>query len=107
MKKNDNTVPNLDDNNVVISLDAFRKSKETAENMLKEHKTDDIERVLEKLEEKLKRIPKVGKHLANIPVYVSLIRSYIRKAFRYFGNTKRGPVMYILILLDLGRKVKR
>jgi len=43
---------------------------------------DRMERFLERLERKLEKVPVVGKQLSNIPMLVSLVRSYIRKDYR-------------------------
>ena len=50
-----------------------------AEKLLKD--TDKLERVLQRLEEKLNTLPKVGEHLAKIPVMISLVRSYVKKEY--------------------------
>ena len=42
---------------------------------------DRLERLLQRLEKKLKVIPMVGDMLANVPVMVSLVRSYIKKEY--------------------------
>lgn len=42
---------------------------------------DKLERLLQRLEMKLKLIPKVGGRLAEIPTMVSMVRSYIRKEY--------------------------
>lgn len=43
--------------------------------------TDKLEHFLEKLEQKLKKVPLAGTHLSYIPVFVSLIKSYIKKEY--------------------------
>jgi uncharacterized membrane protein YkvA (DUF1232 family) len=50
------------------------------EELLKDE--DRVERFLERLERKLEKVPVVGKQLSNIPMLVSLVRSYIRKDYR-------------------------
>ena len=42
---------------------------------------DKIEKLLNKLEKKLKSVPNIGEKLSHIPVFVSLIRSYIKKEY--------------------------
>ena len=66
---------------LVISSDSFRKSKKAAEDLLRNGKPDDVERVLLKLEKKLAEIPKIGDKLAHIPVLISMVRSFIRKEY--------------------------
>lgn len=41
-----------------------------------------MERFLERLENKLKKVPIVGKKLSNVPMLVSLVRSYVRKDYQ-------------------------
>ena len=50
-----------------------------AEEMLKDQ--DKMERFLQRLEKKLKVIPLAGDKLADVPIMVSLIRSYVRKEY--------------------------
>jgi uncharacterized membrane protein YkvA (DUF1232 family) len=56
------------------------KNTKEAEELLKDE--DRMERFLERLERKLEKVPLVGKQLSNIPMLVSLVRSYIRKDYR-------------------------
>ena len=56
------------------------KNTKEAEELLKDE--DRMERFLERLERKLEKVPVVGKQLSNIPMLVSLVRSYIRKDYR-------------------------
>lgn len=56
------------------------KNSEVAENLLNDE--DRMERFLERLEDKLQQVPIVGKKLSNIPVLVSLVRSYVQKDYR-------------------------
>lgn len=42
---------------------------------------DKLERLLQRLEQKLASIPKLGKHLSHIPVFASLLRSYIKREY--------------------------
>ena len=50
-----------------------------AEEMLKDE--DKMERFLQRLEKKLKKIPVAGNKLANVPIMISLVRSYIKKEY--------------------------
>ena len=50
-----------------------------AEEMLKDE--DKMERFLQRLEKKLKKIPVAGDKLANVPIMISLVRSYIKKEY--------------------------
>jgi uncharacterized membrane protein YkvA (DUF1232 family) len=43
---------------------------------------DRLERLLQKLEKKLKIIPVAGDTLANLPAMISLIRSYVKKEYQ-------------------------
>ena len=58
---------------------AFEASKVKAKKIISD--PDKMARLLLKLEEKLKLIPKVGDKLANIPVLVSLFRSYMNNEY--------------------------
>ncbi|MCC8083386.1 MAG: DUF1232 domain-containing protein [Clostridium sp.] len=42
---------------------------------------DKMEQFLQRLERKLEKVPYVGNKLANVPVLISLIRSYMRKEY--------------------------
>ena len=57
----------------------LKKGYEQAERLLNDQ--DKIERFLQRLEKKLKVIPIAGDRLANIPVMVSLIRSFTKKEY--------------------------
>jgi len=57
----------------------LEKGYEQAENLLNDQ--DKIERFLQRLEKKLKVIPIAGDRLANIPVMVSLLRSFFKKEY--------------------------
>ena len=50
-----------------------------AEEMLKDE--DKMERFLQRLEKKLKKIPLAGDKLANVPIMISMVRSYIKKEY--------------------------
>ena len=89
----------------IISMKAFRESKAEADSMLKRGDTDEIEKLLLKLENKLKGIPKVGKALSHIPIFISLIRSYIRKEYTVLPVASAVGILtaliYFLSPLDL------
>ena len=57
----------------------LEKGYSKAENMLKDK--DKTERFLKRLEKKLKVIPKVGALLAMAPVFIELVRDYIKKEY--------------------------
>jgi len=57
---------------------------------------DQMERFLERLEHKLKKVPLVGKKLSNIPILVSLVRSYVKKECK---DIPIGSVMAIVAVL--------
>ena len=42
---------------------------------------DKVERVLQRLEKKLKDIPVAGEALSSLPVLISLVRSYVKKEY--------------------------
>ena len=56
------------------------KNTKEAEELLKDE--DRMERFLQRLEREPEEVPVVGKQLSNIPMLVSLVRSYIRKDYR-------------------------
>lgn len=58
----------------------INKNSEGAKKLLNDE--DRMERFLERLERKLKKIPIVGRNLSNVPMLVSLVRSYIKKDYR-------------------------
>jgi len=70
------------------------KNTKEAEELLKDE--DRMERFLERLERKLEKVPVVGKQLSNIPMLVSLVRSYIRKDYR---DVPLGSIIAIVSVL--------
>jgi uncharacterized membrane protein YkvA (DUF1232 family) len=70
------------------------KRYETAEKLL--NNQDAIERFLQRLERKLKIIPLAGDRLADVPVMVSLVRSFIKKEYR---DIPIGSIIAILSAL--------
>ena len=65
-----------------------------AEEMLKDQ--DKMERFLQRLEKKLKVIPFAGEKLADVPIMVSLIRSYVKKEYT---DVPIGTIIAILSAL--------
>lgn len=66
---------------------------------------DKLEEFLQKLEKKMASFPKAGKQLAYIPLFVSLIRSYMKKEY---NNIPVGTIaailcslIYFFVLADL------
>ena len=57
----------------------LKKGFAEAETLLKDE--DKLERMLQRLEIKLKSIPKIGGHLASVPTMISLVRSYMIKEY--------------------------
>ena len=57
----------------------IKKNESKAKKLLEDQ--DKMERFLQRLENKLKKIPAVGEKLSNVPVMISLIRSYIKKEY--------------------------
>lgn len=66
----------IDDETAQASLEAGYSK---AEEMLKDK--DKMERFLQRLEKKLKVIPIAGEKLADVPIMVSLVRSYVKKEY--------------------------
>jgi len=56
------------------------KNSKGAEELLEDE--DKMERFLERLEQKLKKVPVVGKQLSNVPMLVSLVKSYVQKDYQ-------------------------
>ncbi|MBE5808892.1 MAG: DUF1232 domain-containing protein, partial [Clostridiales bacterium] len=101
---NENDIENSFDK-TIISLDAFKQSKKQAEKMLDEDSPDQIEQMLKKLEDKLRSIPNIGDKLAAIPVFVSMIRSYVRKEYTVLPVSSAvailAALLYFLSPVDL------
>lgn len=81
----------------------INKNVENAEQLISD--VDQMERFLERLEQKLKKVPLVGKKLSNIPMLVSLVRSYIKKEYTDIpiGSVIAivGALIYFVSPLDL------
>lgn len=67
----------LDEVKVSSALDARKKE---AEELLRD--PDKTEKFLQKVELHLKEIPKVGEWIADVPLLISMVRSYIRKEYK-------------------------
>ena len=72
----------------------LEKGYSEAEELLKDK--EKIELFLERLEEKLKQIPKLGETLSMLPVLISLVRSYIKKEY---NNIPIGSIIAIVSAL--------
>ena len=70
------------------------KNSEKAEKLLKDE--DRMERFLERLEHKLKKVPVVGEKLSNIPMLVSLVRAYVKKDYQ---DIPIGSIIAIVCVL--------
>lgn len=85
------------------ALKELEKSYAEAEEVLKDN--DKIERLLQRLEKKLKVIPVVGEALSDIPVFASLLRSYAKKEYTDIPIGSMiaivGALMYFVSPVDL------
>jgi uncharacterized membrane protein YkvA (DUF1232 family) len=76
---------------------------EETEKLLKD--VDKMERFLERLEKKLKKIPVIGKQLSNVPMLISLVRAYIHKDYQDIpiGSIIAivGSLLYFFSQIDL------
>ena len=70
----------------------LEKGYDAAEELLKQ--PEKVEILLQRIEKKLKKIPKVGDTLAMVPIMISLIRSYIRKEYN------KAPVGSIIAIVS-------
>ncbi len=61
------------------ALKELEKGYEKAEVILQDE--DKVERLLQRLEKKLQSIPKIGDKLSHIPVFASLVKSYVKKEY--------------------------
>lgn len=74
-----------------LAKGALEDNYEEAEEMISDG--DKVERLLQRMENKLKKIPRVGDILAILPIFISLIRSYITKEYE---DIPIGSVIAIL-----------
>ena len=77
--------------------------KEEAEELLNE--PDKLEKYLKQLEDKLQEIPKVGDVLSQIPLMISMVRSYVRKEYTDISVTYviavLAALLYVLSTFDV------
>ena len=69
----------------------IKRNESKAKKLLEDQ--DKMERFLQSLENKLKKIPAVGEKLSNVPVMISLVRSYIKKEY---VDTPIGSIIAIV-----------
>ena len=60
-------------------LQQFEQNKAKAEELFKDK--DKMENFLERLENKLSRIPTAGKYLSDVPILISLVKAYVDKTY--------------------------
>lgn len=81
----------------------FERNKSEAEDLLKDK--DKLEHFLERLEIKLSKIPIAGKYLSDVPVLISLVKSYIAKEYTEIpiGSIIAiiGALIYVLNSIDI------
>ena len=81
----------------------LNKNSSEAEDLLKDQ--DKLERFLERLERKLKKIPAIGSGLSSVPILISLVRSYVKKEYTDIpiGSIIAivGALIYLLNHFDL------
>ena len=81
----------------------YEKGCEKAEKLIKN--PDELEKLLQKLENKLKTIPLVGESFSLVPAMISLVRSYIKKEYTEIplGSIVGiiSALIYILSPIDL------
>jgi len=81
----------------------FEQKKEEAEDLLKDKKK--MEHFLERLENKLSKIPMAGQYLSDIPVLILLVKSYMNKTYTGIpiGSIIAiiGALIYVLSTLDI------
>ena len=61
------------------ALKELEKGYEKAEVILQNE--DKVEKLLQRLEKKLQSIPKIGDKLSHVPVFASLVKSYVKKEY--------------------------
>lgn len=79
MKENENEKKIQELENSEKVKDILESNKNKAEELLEDR--DKMEKFLKRLERKLSKIPLAGKYLKDVPVLISLIRSYINKEY--------------------------
>lgn len=74
--------------------DEINRNSKEAEDLLKD--PDKMERFLQRLEKKLKKVPVIGEKLSDVPIMISLIKSYIKKEYT---DVPIGTIIGILAAL--------
>lgn len=72
--------------------EALESGYEKAEEILKDK--DEVERLLQRLEKKLEKVPYIGTQLSVVPVLASLLKSYIQ------GEYKDVPIGTIIAIIS-------
>lgn len=62
-----------------VAVQQLMNGYENAEKTLND--LDELERLLQRAEQKLKSIPGVGDILATLPIFISLVNSYVKKEY--------------------------
>jgi len=75
---NDKKVKELNKSGKLKNL--LNENMEKAKKLVKDK--EKTEAMLENLEKKLAKIPRVGKYLKDVPVFISLVRAYVSKEYR-------------------------
>ena len=88
MEKEKKQVENLESETIEKELE---KSKKKAAELLEDQ--DKLERFMERLERKLKKVPGVGEKISDLPILVNLMRDYIKKEYT---DIPIGTIMAIL-----------
>lgn len=74
--------------------DEINRNSKEAEELLKD--PDKMERFLQRLEKKLTKVPVIGEKLSDVPIMISLIKSYIKKEYT---DVPIGTIIGILAAL--------
>ena len=74
------------------ALATLKKGFAKAEEFLKDD--EKIKDLLLRIEEKLKMVPRIGEQLSHIPVFISMIRSYVKKEYT------KAPVGTIVAIIS-------
>lgn len=82
---------------------AYQKKKADAEPIIEDQ--DRLENFLENLEDKLAKVPTVGKYLSDVPTLISLLRAYKNRTYRRIPKATLlavgGILLYWLMPVDL------
>jgi len=85
------------------ALKELKKGYKKAEKILNDR--DKFDDTIERLEEKLKTIPKIGGKLASVPVFIQLVKCYMTKQYTLvpIGSVIAivSALMYVLSPIDL------